>query len=61
MPCIVVDGEPDQRVMDRERLTIDDVEEAARTQGIRDIADIELGLLEPNGSFSFFKRSSSSS
>lgn len=58
IPCVVVvDGVPDERVMRRERLTRDDLEEAARSRGIRSLADIELGLLEPNGSFSFFERS----
>lgn len=61
VPCVVVvDGEPDERVMHRERVSVDDLDEAARAQGIRDIADIELGLLEPNGAFSFFQRPSSS-
>jgi uncharacterized membrane protein YcaP (DUF421 family) len=58
VPCIVVrDGVPDRTVMRREHLTVDDVDEAARSQGIRDLADIELAILEPSGHFSFFTRS----
>ena len=58
VPClVVVDGVPDADVMRRERVTVDDLAEAARAQGIRDLAEIRLGLLEPNGSFSFFERS----
>ncbi|UTT67472.1 DUF421 domain-containing protein [Janibacter sp. CX7] len=58
VPCIVlIDGAPDERVMRRERVTVDDLAEAARAQGIKDLAEIRLGLLEPNGSFSFFERS----
>ncbi|WP_240312499.1 DUF421 domain-containing protein [Janibacter anophelis] len=37
---------------------MDDLTEAARAHGIRDIADVELGLLEPSGTFSFFERAS---
>lgn len=58
VPCIVlIDGAPDERVMRRERVTVDDLADAARAQGIKDLAEIRLGLLEPNGSFSFFERS----
>lgn len=57
VPCIVItDGEPDRKVMRRERLTIEDLNEAARAQGIWDLADIELAVLEPSGKFSLFAR-----
>lgn len=39
-----------------ERLTIDDVREAARQQGIRSFADVDLAVLEPSGAISFFQR-----
>jgi uncharacterized membrane protein YcaP (DUF421 family) len=42
--------------MRRERITTYDLHEAARGNGIRDVKDIELALLEPDGSFSFFAR-----
>ena len=35
-------------------MTIQDVHEAARQQGIRRLSDIELCVLETDGSFSFF-------
>ncbi len=37
-------------------MTIQDVHEAARGQGIRRLSDIELCVLETDGSFSFFTR-----
>ncbi|MCY4725570.1 DUF421 domain-containing protein [Nocardioides sp. STR2] len=58
-PTVIVrDGTPDKEAMRRERITIYDLNEAARGNGIRDIGDIELALLEPDGSFSFFARES---
>lgn len=57
VPCVVVrDGEPDLMVMRRERITSDDLREAARTHGVRSIEDVELAILEPSGQFSFFTR-----
>lgn len=56
-PRIVVrDGEPLRDVMKAELLTLDDLCESARQQGIRDIADVELSVLEADGTFSFFTR-----
>lgn len=58
VPCVVIrDGELDSAAMRREHLTPEDLYEAARSQGIRDLRDVELALLEPNGDFSFFERS----
>lgn len=55
-PRIVVrDGEPILDVLSRERITIADLHEASREQGIRSLREIELGVLEVNGKFSFFK------
>ena len=57
VPRIVVrDGEPVLEVLNSERLTIEDVKEACRQQGIRSLREIELCVLETNGSFSFFTR-----
>ena len=54
-PRIVVrDGEPDLDVLHGERMSLDDVREAAREQGIRSLREIELAVLETDGSFSFF-------
>jgi uncharacterized membrane protein YcaP (DUF421 family) len=56
-PTVIVrDGSPDKDAMRRERITTYDLHEAARGNGIRDVKDIELALLEPDGSFSFFAR-----
>jgi uncharacterized membrane protein YcaP (DUF421 family) len=41
----------------RHRLPSDELFEAMRQKGIRDIADVEIAVLEPNGSYSFFRRS----
>lgn len=56
-PRIVVrDGEPIIEVLEGERLTIADLHEAAREQGIRSLRDIELSVLETDGNFSFFTK-----
>jgi uncharacterized membrane protein YcaP (DUF421 family) len=55
VPRIVMrDGEPVLEVLHSERLTIEDVQEACRQQGIRRLSEVELCVLETNGSFSFF-------
>jgi uncharacterized membrane protein YcaP (DUF421 family) len=57
-PVVVVrDGEMLLDVMRYERLPSDELFEAMRQKGIRDIADVEIAVLEPNGSYSFFRRS----
>lgn len=56
-PRIVVrDGEPLLETLRGERMTIDDIHEAARQRGIRRLSDIELCVLETDGAFSFFTR-----
>lgn len=58
VPTIIVrDGVVDEQAMHRERITIYDLHEAARGEGIKDVRDIELAMLEPDGSFSFFTSS----
>lgn len=52
---VVRDGEPVLDVLSSERVTIEDVHEAAREKGIRSLRDIELCVLEVDGGFSFFK------
>lgn len=55
MPAVVVHhGEVIREELDLEGLPIDDLHEAAREKGIRDLADVELAVLEPDGKFSFF-------
>ena len=52
---IVQDGEPLLDLMRIERVTVDEVLEAARHQGIADLAVVRLGILEPDGKFSFLR------
>ena len=57
-PAVVVrDGELLREVMRLERLTDTELLEAARKEGIRDVAEVELAVLENDGSLSFFQRS----
>lgn len=56
-PVIVVrNGEPIADRLERERINLSDLEEAARLEGIRAMADIEFAVLETDGRFSFIKR-----
>jgi uncharacterized membrane protein YcaP (DUF421 family) len=56
-PAVVVrNGEPQDKVMAAERMTLTELLEAARKQGIRHLADVELAVLENDGSVSFFTR-----
>ena len=60
----IVDGVPillvnEGRVLDRvlevERLPLDELHEAARQEGIADLADVRMAVLEPSGRISFIK------
>ena len=53
---VVRNGEPLLDTLAGERMTIQDLHEAARGEGIRSLSDIELCVLENDGSFSFFTR-----
>ena len=56
-PTVVLErGQPRDRVLRYERLPMDELMEAARSNGIRDLAEIQLAVLETNGSFTFFMR-----
>jgi uncharacterized membrane protein YcaP (DUF421 family) len=56
-PVIVVrDGAPVMARLELERLTLDDLYGAAREQGFGRLADIEVAVLETDGSFSFIAR-----
>jgi uncharacterized membrane protein YcaP (DUF421 family) len=60
VPVIVVrDGELLDEVLRIERLTEDEVKEAAREQGIADLSTVWLGILEAGGKFSFLRRDGS--
>jgi uncharacterized membrane protein YcaP (DUF421 family) len=49
---IVKDGVPIDHAMRRERLTLDDLQAAARQQGFERLGDIRLAILEANGAIS---------
>jgi uncharacterized membrane protein YcaP (DUF421 family) len=46
-------------VIHRERMAPDDVTEAARQQGIADLAEVRFAILERDGKLAFIKKSSS--
>jgi|SRR3954451_15619443 uncharacterized membrane protein YcaP (DUF421 family) len=57
-PLILVqDGKPVEKNMRAERLTVDDVAEEARGQGIETLDEIKWCVLESSGSMSFIKQS----
>jgi uncharacterized membrane protein YcaP (DUF421 family) len=57
-PVIVVqDGKPIERNLKRERLTMDDLAESARMQGIGSLDEVAWGVLETSGTISFIKKS----
>ena len=54
-PVIVIqDGAMREDVMRYERLPDTELKEALRQQGIDDVGKVKVGILEPNGNFSFF-------
>ena len=58
VPVVVVHhGQPLDEVLAIERLTLQEICEAARNQGITDLAEVDIGVLEPDGKFSFLKAS----
>ena len=61
VPVVVIhNGEPLDEVLAIERLTLDEIREAARNQGITDLSEVDIGVLEPDGKFSFLKTSGDS-
>jgi uncharacterized membrane protein YcaP (DUF421 family) len=53
-PVVVVyHGKVVESVLRRQRMTEDEIHQSARSEGIADLADIELALLEPDGKLSF--------
>jgi len=52
-------GEPITEAMRRQRLTMEDLMAAAREQGIRRLAQVDLAVLETDGKISFFEADSS--
>lgn len=58
VPVVVVRrGRPLDQVLAVERVTLGEVCEEARNQGIEDLAEVEIAVLEPDGRFSFVKAS----
>ena len=55
MPVVVVkDGRMLEDVMRYERLSDTELQEGLREQGIEDLSQVSIGVLEPDGKFSFF-------
>jgi uncharacterized membrane protein YcaP (DUF421 family) len=52
---LVQDGEVIERNLRRERLRVEDVAEEMRQQGIATFDEVQWGILESNGQFSFIK------
>lgn len=52
---VLCDGVLLEEVMRAEHLPLDEVMEQARGQGIDDLADVRVAVLEPNGSISFIR------
>ena len=56
-PIIIVqDGEVIERNLRRERLSVDEIAEQARIQGIAHLADVRWAVLETNGQISFIEK-----
>lgn len=53
---VVREVRPIHDAMKLERLTIDDVIESVREQGIDDLGRVKLAVIEPDGRFSFIQR-----
>jgi uncharacterized membrane protein YcaP (DUF421 family) len=57
-PIVVVqDGKPVEKNVKRERLTIDDLAEAARREGIPKLDDVAWAVMETSGQISYIKKS----
>jgi uncharacterized membrane protein YcaP (DUF421 family) len=62
VPVVVVRaGEPLLDVMQRERMSPDDLMAAAREKGIRRLTEVDLAVLETDGKVSFFTEGAESS
>lgn len=53
---ILLRGAPVPEALDSQRLSMDDLREAAREKGIADLGQVWMGVAEPDGSFSFIER-----
>jgi len=53
-PVIVIrSGEPILSLLEQERVTLEELKEAARMEGIGDLSQVEFAVLEADGRFSF--------
>src|SRR3954466_2357155 len=55
---IAQDGDVLERNAKRERLSVDEIREAARVQGIAQLSEVKWAVLETNGQITFIKRGS---
>lgn len=53
---ILMHGSPVHEALDSQRLSMDDLREAAREKGIGNLGEVWMGIAEPDGSFSFIER-----
>ena len=57
VPLVVVkDGELVMATLAQEKVPVAEVNEAARQEGIGDLAEVKIGILEVSGRFSFIKK-----
>jgi uncharacterized membrane protein YcaP (DUF421 family) len=57
LPLVIVkDGEPLLDAMARERMTLTDLYSQARQEGIKNISDIDVAVLETDGKVSYFTK-----
>jgi uncharacterized membrane protein YcaP (DUF421 family) len=58
LPVVVIrDGEVQKEAVRVERLTVDELKDEARQKGIDDLGKVRVGILEPDGKFSFITES----
>jgi len=56
VPVVVLrDGRPIEPALRLERVTLDELLDAARNQGIADLREVDLAILESSGKFSFLQ------
>jgi uncharacterized membrane protein YcaP (DUF421 family) len=56
LPVVVLrNGRPIEEALRLERLTLAELQESARHQGIGDLANVRIAILEPDGKFSFIQ------
>ncbi len=53
---ICVDGAPVKEVLEVHRLSVEDLLDEARTQGIAHLSEVRFAVVEPGGTFSFVRK-----